>query len=207
MGILLVEVQSNLQQSLPFGELEEDFRSVDTVCGVEVTPDLNDDVRYEITLRKRQTYVNLPGAQQFIPADGLVVVHPDLDLGLTGVDHEGALFVPKDTQKGGVQKCVKNTLPATLATRRLGAVRSLVFLGPGLQNHVRFETVSAWVVIFRLDDCDSHDSRFGGMFAGTRDTLVASGEHTLAHAHAVSTDWLGSLTRSHVRDVDDASVI
>ena len=51
MRILLVVVQSNLQQPLTFGELEEDFRSVDTIRGVEVTPDLENDMRYEITPR------------------------------------------------------------------------------------------------------------------------------------------------------------
>ena len=82
-----------------------------------------------------------------------------------------------------------------------------MFLGSGLHNHVRSETISTWVVIFRLDDSDSHNSGLGGMFAGTRGTLAWSGEHTLAHAHAVSTNWLGSLARSHVWDINDASIV
>ena len=49
MGILSAVVQSNLQRSLPFGELEEDLSTVDTNRGVEVTPDLKNDMRYEIT--------------------------------------------------------------------------------------------------------------------------------------------------------------
>ena len=207
MRILLVVVQSNLQQPLPFGELEEDFRSVYTIRGVEVTPDLKSAVRYEITSRKSPTYVNLASTQQFIPANGLVVVYPDLDLGLAGADHESALFIPKNVQKGNAQRFVKSALPATFTTRRLGTVRGLVLLASRFQNHVRFESVSTWVVIFRLDDCDSHDSGLGGMFTRTRDTLAGSGEHTLTHTHTVSTNRLGSLARSHVRDIDDASIV
>jgi len=189
--ILLAVVQANLQQSLPFGELDEDFRSVDTIRGVEVTPELRNGVRHKFTPPKRQTYIDLASAQQFIPADGLTAVYPELDLGLARVDHERALFFPKNFQNGSVQKCVKNALPATLSTRRPGAVRCLVFLVSRLQDHIRFERFSVWVVILRLDDCDSHDSGLGGMFTGTRGTVARSGEHTLTHA--VSSDGLGSL--------------
>ena len=52
-------------------------------------------VRYAVTQRKGYTYVNLPSAQQFVLANSVVIVYPGVDLGLTGVDHEGALFIPK----------------------------------------------------------------------------------------------------------------
>ena len=102
---------------------------------------------------------------------------------------------------------VESALPATLRARRLGAVISLVFLGSRFQNHVRFETVSAWIVIFRFDDRDSHDSGHCGVFTRTGGTLAGSSEYTLTHTHTISTDRLRSLARSHVRDIDDASII
>ena len=52
MIVFLAVVQSDLQQPLPFGELDEDIRRVDPVRGVEVTPDLRNDVRHGITRRR-----------------------------------------------------------------------------------------------------------------------------------------------------------
>ena len=43
----------------------------------------------------RQTYVNFPNTQQFVLVKGLMVVQPGLHLGLTGIDHEGVLFIPR----------------------------------------------------------------------------------------------------------------
>ena len=82
-----------------------------------------------------------------------------------------------------------------------------MFLASRLQNHIRFETVPSRVVIFRLDDGNPYDSGLCGMFARTRCTLAGSSEHTFPNTDTVSTDRLGSLTRSHVRDIDDASII
>ena len=99
MIVFLTVVQPNPQQSVTFVELEEDFRRADPIRDVEMAPDLKNIVRCKITRRRDKTYVNFPGAQQFISADGLVVVYPDMDLGLAGVDHEGALFIPKSKKR------------------------------------------------------------------------------------------------------------
>jgi len=45
-----------------------------------------------------KTYVNIPSAQQLVPAKGLVIMYPGLDLGLTRVNDESALFVPKSRE-------------------------------------------------------------------------------------------------------------
>lgn len=52
-----------------------------------------------------ETYIDLPSAQQFVPANGLVILHRHMDLRLTGVDHESALFIPKERGKGLEKMC------------------------------------------------------------------------------------------------------
>jgi len=129
---------------MPLAKLEEDFRGVDAVGDVEMAPD-----------------VNIPSAQQLVPANGLVVVYPDLDLGLTRVNHESTLLVP-----------------GTLGTRRLGTMRSLVLLVSTLQDHIRFETISSRVVVFRLNDSDPYNSGLVEVTVrisiSARDTLTRS---------------------------------
>lgn len=59
---------------------------------------------------ERGTYVDLPSAQQLVPPNGLVVMYPRIDLRLIGVDHEGALFVPKAGEHlGRMRKVAEKT--------------------------------------------------------------------------------------------------
>lgn len=81
----------------------------------------------------------------------------------------------------------------------------------GLQDHVRLETVSAWVVILGLENRNLHDSRLGEMSiplpASARNTLTGASEHILANTDATCADWLGSLTGCHFRNIDDAPIV
>lgn len=80
-----------------------------------------------------------------------------------------------------------------------------------LQDHVGPETVSVWVVILGLKNCDLHDCRLGEMTvafpASARNTLTGASEHIPIHTDATDTDWLGSLAGGHLRNIDDAPIV